>query len=252
MVEKSDTFLREVDDELRREQLRHLWDKYGLFLVGGVVALLAGVWGYTYMQGRRAAAAELHGAQFETAMRLVRDGKPDEAVPAFTELAKTAAPGYQGLAQLRVAGIHAKAGRITEAVATFDAVAKEASVDQIVREFAGVQAANLLLATADYAEIERRLAPLTADKAPWRAAARETLGLAAFKAGKLDEARKHFELLLVDRNAPPGLNERVQLMLAVITDADAAKATPAPPAPAPAATEKTKDKSATPPPTPKK
>lgn len=252
MVEKSDTFLREVDDELRREQLKQLWDKYGIILLGAVMALLAGVWGYNYMQSRRAAAAEINGAQFEAAAKLIRDGKPDEAVTMFTELGKTAAPGYQSLSNLRIAGIHAKAGRSKEAVAAFDAVARDASVDPILRDFAGVQAASLLLSTADYAEIERRLSPLTGDTAPWRTAARETLGLAAFKAGKLDEARKHFELLLVDRTAPPGLNERVQLMLAVITDADAAKAAPATPAPAPAATEKTKDKSAGTPPAQKK
>lgn len=252
MVEKSDTFLREVDDELRREQLKRLWDKYGLLVIGAVVALLAGVWGYNFMQNRRAAAAELHGAQFESAAKLVRDGKPDEAVTAFAELTKSAAPGYQGLAQLRIAGLHAKAGRSKEAVAAFDAIAKDGAIDPIVRDFAGVQAASQLLATADYTEIERRLSPLTADTAPWRTAARELLGLAAYKAGKLDEARKHFELLLVDRGAPPGLNERVQLMLAVITDADAAKSGPAAPKGAPAATEKTKDNSAVPPPAPTK
>ncbi|MFM9940037.1 MAG: tetratricopeptide repeat protein [Hyphomicrobiaceae bacterium] len=256
MVEKSDSFLREVEEDYRREQLKQLWDKYGLFVIGGVLAVLASVWGYYHMQGRRAAAAEVHGAQYQAALRLIRDGKADDAAKAFADLAKSAAPGYQGLAQLRIAALHAKAGRTAEATSTFDAIARDASVDQIVRDLAGVQAASLLLATADYAEIERRLTPLVADKAPWRTAARETLGLAAYKAGKLDEARKHFEMLLVDRTAPPGMNERVQLMLAVLTDADAAKAAanPAPatpPAPA-AATEKTKDKSAAPPPAPKK
>ncbi len=253
MVEKSDSFLREVDEDLRREQLKQLWDQYGLVLVGGVLGLLAAVWGYYHLQGRRIAAAELHGAQFETATRLLRDGKADEAQATFTTIAKGAAPGYQGLAQLRIAALHSKAGRTAEAVAVYDGVTKDPAIDQIVREFAAVQAASLLLATADYADIERRLTPLTVEKAPWRSAARETLGLAAYKAGKLEEARKQFELLLGDRTAPPGLTERVQLMLAVLTDADAAKAAtaPAPPTP-PAATEKTKDKSGAPPPPPKK
>ena len=65
MAEKPDTFIREVDEELRREQLRQLWDQYGLFIAGGAVALLAGVWGFTHWQGSRASAAAMHGVLFE-------------------------------------------------------------------------------------------------------------------------------------------------------------------------------------------
>lgn len=240
MAEKFDSFLKEVDEDLKREQLKKLWDQYGLLIVGAVIAVLTGVWGYGYWQNSRIAAAELQGAHYEMASRLAREGKTEEAVAAFAKIAKESAPGYQGLSQIRIAGIHAKAGRTAEAVAAYDAVAKDATIDPVIRDFAGVQAAVLRLNSADYAEMESRLTPLTTDKSPWRTAARETLGLAAYKAGKLDEARKLFDLLLVDRNAPPGLNERVQLMLSILTDAETAKA-PAAPA------EKNKDKSAAPP-----
>jgi hypothetical protein len=242
MAEKFDSFLKEVDDDLRRDQLKKLWEQYGILIVGGVIALLAAVWGYGHWQNRRVAAAEAHGAKYEAAAKLAREGKTDDASKAFAEIAKTAAPGYQALSQLRVAGLHARAGRIAEAVAAYDLVGNDASVDQILREFAAIQAANLRLEPADYAEMERRLTPLTVDGGAWRTAARELLGLAAYKAGKFEDSRKFFDTLLGDRTVPPGLNERAQLMLAVLTDAEAAKAATAP-ASTPAATEKSKDKS---------
>lgn len=246
MAEKFDSFLKELDDDLRRDQLRKLWDQYGLLIVGGVAALLAAVWGYGHWQNSRVAAAESHGVKFEAASKLARDGKADEAQKAFLDIAKEAAPGYQSLSQLRVAGLHAKAGRMVEAVAVYDTLSKDAAVDQILREFAAVQAGNLRLDTADYAEMERRLTPLTADGSAWRTTARELLGLAAYKAGKLEDARKFFDLLLGDRAMPPGMNERVQLMLAVLTDAEAAKAAPVPPTAPTEPAEKSKDKSASP------
>ena len=61
---------------------------------------------------------------------------------------------------------------------------------------------------------------------------RETLGLAAYRVGKTDEARKLFEQMLSDRMTPPAVSERALLMLALLTDAEAAKA---------AATAPTKD-----------
>ncbi len=181
MAEKPDTFIREVDEELRREQLRQLWDQYGLFIAGGAVALLAGVWGFTHWQGSRASAAAMHGVQFEEAARLARDGKPDDAIKAFTTLSKAAAPGYQGLAEMRLAALQAKAGKVTEAVAAYDVIARDTSIDIIVRDLAGLRAANLRLPDADLAEMERRLATLTLEGAPWRAAAKEIQGLALYK-----------------------------------------------------------------------
>ncbi len=254
MAEKPDTFIREVDEELRREQLKQVWDQYGFFIAGGAVALLAAVWGYTHWQSSRAASAALHGVQFEEAARLARDGKTEDAIKAFTALSKSAAPGYQGLAELRLAALQSKAGKVAEAVAAYDAIARDTSIDLIVRDLAGVKAANLRLPTADLAEMERRLSTLTAEGAPWRSAAKELLGLAFYKAAKFEDARKVFEQLLVDRSAPQGMSERAQLMLAVLTDADAAKAAPVPAEAPKGATppEKTKDKSPANPPAQKK
>jgi len=254
MAKEPNTFIREVDEELRREQLKQIWDQYGLFIAGGAVALLAAVWGYTHWQGSRMASAETQGVQFEEAARLVRDGKPDEAIKAFTALSKSAAPGYRGLAEMRLAALNAKAGKVAEAVVVYDAIVSDASIDVIVRDLAGVKAANLRLPNADLAEMERRLAKLTAEGAPWRAVAKEIQGLALYKAAKLEDARKVFEQLLVDRSAPQGMSERAQLMLAVLTDADAGKPAPAPAEAPKGATppEKTKDKSPASPPAQKK
>jgi hypothetical protein len=251
MAEKLDTFMKEVDEDLRREQLKKLWDQYGLLAIGGVVAILGAVWLSTYWQGRRQAAAESLNAQLEAASRLVRDGKSDAAMAAFSTIAKAGTPAYQALAGLRIAAAHVKSGRLAEAVAVYDQIAANSAIDQILREFAGVQAASLRLDTADFTEMERRLTPLALDKAPWRSTARELMGLAAYKAGKLAEARKIFEDLLVDRGVPRAMGERAQLMLAVLTDAEAAKPAAAPAAPK-AEPEKSKDKSAAPPPAAKK
>ena len=253
MADRFDSFLKEVDEDLRREQIRKLWEQYGLVAVGGIVALLAAVAGYTYWQGRRIATAEASGANYETASKLIRDGKPDEAARALADIAKSGAPGYQAMAQLRLAATHVKAGRNAEAVAVYEAVAKDGAIDQIFRDLASVNAANLRLDTATWAEMESRLTPLMGEKSPWRTAAREMLGLAAYKAGKLDDARKIFDQLLGDKAAPPGMSERVQLMLAILTDAEAAKAAAAPAPVAPAAEpEKSKDKSPATPPAKKK
>ncbi len=80
--------------------------------------------------------------------------------------------------------------------------------------------------------MQNRLNDLAAEGNAWRFSARELLGLAAQKAGKTQEARTQFQLLLGDRNTPPGIGERVRVMLAMLTEAELTSAPPAAVAPA--------------------
>jgi hypothetical protein len=99
--------------------------------------------------------------------------------------------------------------------------------------------------------MQNRLNPLMGDESPWRYSARELMGLAAFKAGKTEEARTLLTPLLVDQKTPQSISERAQIVLAEIATADIAKkagndaqapaakaAESAPAATAPAATKK--------------
>jgi hypothetical protein len=223
MVDRTDSFLREVDEDVRRDQLLKLWETYKIVIVAGVAALFAAVIGYQWWQSSRLAAQERIGARYEAASLLASEGKGDEALKAFTEIAQSAPAGYQALARLRVAGEHAQAGRVAEALAAYEAIAKEGSAEDLLRDFAALQAAVLRLEQADWTEMKNRLTSLVDDSRPWHAAARETLGIAAYKAGQTEEAIKLFEQILGDRASASGQVKRAQEMLTLLTDSSAAK-----------------------------
>lgn len=229
MVDKNDALLREVDEELRREQLEKFWKKNSGYVFAGAAAIVLAVGGYKFLEARRIAAAESAGARYEAALEQLKDGKADDANKAFSEMTKSGSAGYATLARLQVAGAHLKAGRNAEALAAFDEVVK-AGADPVLTNFAKLQAAALRLGEADFTEMQNRLNELADDKSPWRSNARELLGLAALKAGKTDEARKLFEQIMGDRNAPPNTLERIRIALGNIISAELAK-------PAPAATD---------------
>lgn len=223
MVDRTDSFMREVGEDVRREQLARIWERYGVLIVAGFVALLAGLLGYQWWKSNTLAGQERAGAEYAAAARLAADGKSDEAVKALDKIAKAGAAGYQALAQLRLAGEHAKAGRVAEALAAYEGLSKGTSGDPLLRDFATLQAAMLRLDQADWTEMKNRLTPLLDEKGAWRAPAREVLGLAAYKAGNFEEATKLFEQILGDKATTQGLSRRAQEMLAVLTDAAAAK-----------------------------
>jgi hypothetical protein len=223
MVDRKDSFLREVDEDLRRDQLLKLWEQYGTYAVAAVVFLFLGLAAYKWRESRAVVFEEQTGARFETAMRLAGESKGEEAMRAFSEIAGDGPAGYRALARLRLASEHAKAGRTAEALAAYEALSADSAVDEVLRDFAALQAAVLRLDQADWTEMKNRLTPLAEDKRPWHVPAREILGLAAFKAGQMEEATKLFEQVLGDRASTTGLSRRAQEMLAVLTDAAAAK-----------------------------
>lgn len=230
MADGTDTFIREVQEDMRREQLLRIWERYGAYLIAGVVLLVLAVAGYKYLEYYRISSAEAAGASYRAAIVLSEQGKPEEAQKALEAIAGKSSSGYAALAGLRLAASAAKAGKTTEAVAAFDAIAKGGAADELLRDHAALQAAMLRLDTADWTEMQNRLNDLANDKNAWRFSARELLGLAAYKAGRMADARKAYEQLLGDQGTPPSMVERVQLMLNVLTEADVAKGTSTAPA----------------------
>ena len=96
----SDIF-HEVDEEVRREQLKKLWDRYGNFVIAALILVVVGVaaWrGYAWWEARKAAEA---GAAFEAASTLAEAGKRSEAEAAFGKIAADGTSGYRHLARLR-------------------------------------------------------------------------------------------------------------------------------------------------------
>ncbi len=198
MAENGDSLLREVQEELRREQLRKIWDNYNGLIVAGAVFLLLAVGGYKFLESRRIAAEQTAGAEFSAAENLSDQKKEDEAKKIFTKLAETGPAGYGAIAKLRLAGEQVKAGKIADAVATYDSLAEQSGADELLKSFAQLQAASLRLPDADYAEIQNRLTPLAGDDAPFFKSAQ---GIARSRRLQGEEIRRGTEIsrTLADR-----------------------------------------------------
>jgi hypothetical protein len=222
MADQDDSLLREVKEEIRREQMEKIWQRYNGLIFGAAALIVFAVGGYKYLETRRIAAEQAAGAEFSAAQNLSDDKKKTEAEKAFEKIAANGPAGYAALAKLRLAGAQAKAGKTADAVATYESLAKDAGADNLLKSFAQLQAASLRLPEADYAEIQNRLTPLAGDDAPFSKSARELLGIAAYKAKNYAEARKYLEPLLIDPHATDALQDRIKVVMADIAAAEVA------------------------------
>jgi hypothetical protein len=231
MAEPTDMLAREIDEELRRERLLNIWDRYGTYLLAAALAVVLGVGGYKFYESRVAQANEAASTRYIVGLRDFAINKPADAQKALEDLVANAPSGYATLSRLRLAAYEERAGHADDAIAAYDDIAKDSGIDPILADYARLQIAMLKLDTADFTELKNRLTPLSDDANAWRYGARELLGLAAYKSGRLAEARNYFQRLATDRTAPTGASERARTMLAVLAEKEQAGG-------APAATEK--------------
>jgi hypothetical protein len=205
----------EVDEDVRRDQLKKLWDQYSIYIIAGALLIIASVggWrGYQYLEAKKAAEA---GAAFDKAVELSEANKHSEAEAAFTSLAASAPSGYRMLARLRAAA--ELATRDPQGAAKlYDDIAADRSADVAVQELAKVRAAGLLLETSSYPNMLTRLEAATAPAATFRHTARELLALSAWRANDTTAARRWLDLIANDGETPPSLRSRAEALQALL------------------------------------
>lgn len=226
----SDIF-REVDEEIRREELNTLWDKYGIYILGLCAAIILGVGGFKGWQAYSRSQAETAGSEYATAVDLATSGKSDASLKAFSNLVGSAPKGYAVLARFQLAANQAKAGNTDEALKAYKALAADTGLDAVMRGLAQVRASMMLLDMGKPADIEARVTPLNIPANPWRHSAREILALSAYQSGDLRKADQFYNEIIADPAAPTGIRQRAQLMISLLTpDLAATKKTSVKPA----------------------
>jgi hypothetical protein len=208
----------EVQEEVRREQLKKLWERYQTLIVAVAFMIVAGVggWrGYVYWEGKKAQEA---GAQFEAAAALAEQKKSAEAEAAFQKLAAEGPQGYRTLAKFRAA---AEIGSrdTAAAVKLYDDIAADRNVGPAEQDLAALRAASLLVDTASYADIKARLEPLAGPNRTYRHSARELLAVSAWRNKDLTAARQWIDMINTDAVSPQTLRSRMEALQGLLPPA---------------------------------
>lgn len=208
-------FIEEVDEEVRRDRMETLWKRFSPIIIGAVAILLLAVAGYQvwkHFDNEKAAAA---GAAFSAALTQAQTGKQAEAAQALADLAKTAPKGFAQLARFQQAAVLVDAKDIPAAIAVYDAIAADSSIEPRFRDLARYLAAFHGLDSQEPDLLRQKLAGIVADS-PWYANARELQALVDLKAGNTEAARKQLTALADDPLVPAGLRGRAAELLAAL------------------------------------
>jgi hypothetical protein len=215
-VSNIDPIFAEVDEEVRREKLKQLWDRHGTLIVAGavVIVLAIGGWrGYQWYEARKAAEA---GAAFEAAATLLEQDKHAEAEAAFAKIAAEAPAGYRVLARFREAASLAQRDP-KAAVKIYDELATSSAAGPVLQDLANLRAGLLLADSESYDSLRARLEPLTGAGRPFRhtATARELLAFAAWRGNNADAVKQWIDTIMTDAETPVSTRTRIDMLMAL-------------------------------------
>jgi hypothetical protein len=202
----SDIF-REIDEELRRDNLWKLWSRYSRHIIVGVVLVLAVAGGIVAWRDHQAAERRAQSVRYSAALALAREGKSADAAKMFDTIAQEGG-GYGLLAAFENAALTAKAGDPKTAAADYDKIAAISGIDPEFHDLAVLMSVMQASDGGDAQATIVRLEPLTATGKPFRASALELTAAARLKLGDKAAALDIYKKLADDLTAPDGVRAR--------------------------------------------
>ncbi len=212
----SDIF-REVDEEVRQDQAKDMWKKYGAYIMGLAILIVVSVGGFKAWEFYSLQQLEKAGADYLKSVALIDSGEDKQALEAFQALSQKGSSGFHLLSKFQEAGLLAKTGRGDDAVAIYDTLGNNSSLEDSLRDLARVRAALLLSATSTLKEVESRIGELAKTKSVWRHSAQEIIAVTAFRTGDFVKATEIFNQLSADPTTPNAMRVRASALISIIT-----------------------------------
>lgn len=218
----SEAFLREVDEDLRRDQAQAFAKRYATIIAGAVLLFLAGIGGWLYWQDRQ---SKIAGADSETLTAAMDDIAAKRIInvgPSLDKLTNSPSEGIATEAKLAQASVALAGGNRASAIAIYRSVADDSGLAQPFRDLA-----NLRLVTLEFDSIKpeaviARLEPLAKPGTPWFGSAGELTAMAMLKQGRKAEAGRLFAAIAADNDVPDTIRSRaVQIAGTLGVDATA-------------------------------
>lgn len=226
----SDAFLREVDEELRRDQIAAAARRWGVIGIVAVLAALLLFAGWLYWGHRAEEKAGVEGEQLQTAYDQLAAGQGADADTALTQLAGSDRAGYRALAALAQADALQQKNDAKGAAAKFAEVAADTSIGQPFRDLATIRQTMIEYDTLTPQTTVERLRPLAAPGNAWFGTAGELTALAHLRQGRRDLAGRMFGQIARAEDVPQSIRQRA-VQMASLMGVDAAPASGSPGAP---------------------
>ena len=212
-----DAFIREVDEDLKNESMKKLWDKYGLFVLLIVIVSLTVAVSYESIKSWYIKRAENRTEGYAVALSMQNQGLFDDSLEALDLIINQKMGTYAELAEMQKANILLEQNKEKEALALLEKIANDKSRSQQLRDTALIKLASYRQDDATFEEMSELLSSITKSKDnAWYAVAEDMLATILLRDGNIEQAKEIYNALLENQDTPDDLKNRIKDILSVL------------------------------------
>jgi hypothetical protein len=229
----AESFVREVDENLRRDQLRDAAKSYGKWIIALLILLLAAVGGYLYWQDRQQKQAVEQGEALSAALDKAGSGNAKAAQAELAPLAESSNDVVHASAELARAALALRQNDRKTAIEIYRRLAADNGLPQAYRDLATVRGTMTEYDSLKPDQVIARLSPLAVQGKPFFGTAGEMVAMAMLSKGDRNGAGQLFARIAADRQVPQTIRSRA-VQFAGSLGVDATASLPLDPAAIPA------------------
>lgn len=212
----TDAFIREVDEDVKNDNFKELWKKYGAYIVAFVVIAVTAAVCFDRVKLWKIQQNQLRTENYMAAAQFKEN--PEETIAALQKISSDGDNIFADFAKLQIANVLLSQEKNDEALATLQALADDKNADKTVRDVALIKLASYKVDMVSKAELEKILAPVLAENSSWTPLANDLLAMAAIREGDIDTAKQIYGQILKNKDLPEGFKTKIQDMLTSISD----------------------------------
>lgn len=203
----NESFMKEVDENLRRDQMRDFAKRYGKWLIAAVVLFLAAIAGWLYWQERQQQKAAEQSEELSAIFANIGSGKIPNAKARLQALEGASNEVVNATALLTQAAIALEQNDRSTALSKYKALSND-GVPETYQQLGLVRATALEFDAVKPEEVIARMQPLAKPGEPWFGTAGELMAMAYLKQGQRAAAARTFAQIAADPSVPQTLRSR--------------------------------------------
>lgn len=214
--EYTDAFINEVDEDIKNDNFKVLWNRYGVFVILFVLLAVSATVSYEKIRSWRIAQNQATTENYMAAAQVQEN--LENTMASLQKIASDNQGIFSDFAKLQMANVLFSQDKQEEALTALQNLADDVSAADEVRNIALIKLATYKVDTMPRAEFVAMLKPIAEANTSWSPLAQDLLAMSAIKDGDVDAARAIYENILKVKDLPEGFRAKVQDILSSLDD----------------------------------
>lgn len=214
--ELTDAFIQEVSEDVKNDNFKALWDRYGLFVIIFVALAVIAAVSFEKIRSWKLEQNQMQTENYMAAAQLQKD--PENTIAALQKINEAGHGIFGDFARLQIANVQFVEEKNDEALATLEALVNDSQVNTEVKQIALIKLATYKVDTISKAEMEKLLQPILAEQNSWTPIANDLLAMSAIREGDIETAKEIYTSILKINDLPDNFKAKIQDMLSSISN----------------------------------